>query len=376
VVKEAYLYRRLEDGRVECTACARYCKIPPNLWGFCGVRWNVGGRLYLAVYGLISAIAVDPIEKKPLVHFYPGSMVLSVSTYGCNWACQFCLNFELSQRKNLAGFEVPPEMLVELALNYGAHGITYTYNEPTIFIEYAHDAGVIAKSKGLFNTFVSNGYLTPEAVDYLKDFLDAITVDLKGNADVKFLRRYSMVPDSEPIFQAVEELKRRGVHVEITDLVVPRVGDDLNMARKTVRRIIDLLGPDVPIHFLRFHPDYKMLDLPSTPVETLEKHAKVAKEEGARYVYIGNVPGHPLESTYCPECGSVVIKRRGFDILSVNLTDDNRCRQCGARIPIRGKVMPTWRISFRFEYVPIQAMTRFVKINEEDLRRGALPSRR
>jgi pyruvate formate lyase activating enzyme len=361
---QAALSRQMPDGRVECLACARRCKLREGQTGFCGVRTVRNGALQLDVYGLISAIAVDPIEKKPLTHFYPGAMVLSISTFGCSWACQYCQNYELSQRRRAEGYEVTPELLVKIAESYGAHGITYTYNEPAIFIEFARDVGVLARSRGLFNTFVTNGYMTPEAVKYASEFLDAATVDFKGNGDRKFLRRYALVADAEPIFEALAEMKRHGIWVEITDLVVPRVGDDLEAARRLVRRVIDILGPDVPIHFLRFHPDYNMLDLPPTPVETLERHAKVAREEGARFVYVGNVPGHPLEHTYCPECGRVVIKRRGFHILEINLAErggGHRCKFCGAEIPIRGRVMPTWRGDVRFAYVPIDLFARWVR---------------
>jgi len=357
------LSRLLPDGRVECLACARRCKLRDGQTGFCGVRSVRGGVLRLDVYGLISAIAVDPIEKKPLTHFYPGSLVLSFSTFGCNWACQYCQNFELSQRRRAEGFEVTPDLLVKIAESYGAHGITYTYNEPTIFAEFAHDVGVLARSKGLFNTFVTNGYMTPESVDYLSKFLDAATVDFKGNGDEKFLKKYVYIKDAEPIYETLAEMKKRNIWVEITDLVVPKVGDDLHQARVFVKRVIDILGPDVPIHFLRFHPDYKMLDIPSTPVETLERHVEVAKKEGARFVYIGNVPGHRYEHTYCPECGRVVIKRRGFSILEINLIEkggEYRCKFCNAAIPIKGKIMPTWRDEFRFVYVPIQTFTKWV----------------
>jgi len=363
-VKEAVLYKPLADGRVVCTACARYCKIPKGYWGFCGVRANVGGKLYLSVYGLISAIAVDPIEKKPLTHFYPGAMVLSLSTFGCNWACQYCQNFDLSQRRRVEGFEVAPEKVVELAEAYGAHGITYTYNEPTIFMEYAHDIGVIARRRGLFNTFVTNGFMTPEAVEYASEFLDAATVDFKGNGNRRFLARFSMVPDVEPIYQTLEEMRRRGIWIEITDLVVPKYGDSLDDARNMVRRIVDVLGPEVPIHFLRFHPDYKMSDVPPTPVEVLERHVELAKSEGVKYAYVGNVPGHKYEHTYCPECGRPVIKRRGFDIVEVNLVErggEYRCKFCGAKINIMGRVLPTWRLESRFAYVPIDVMTRYVR---------------
>jgi pyruvate formate lyase activating enzyme len=361
---EAVLSRSLPDGGFECVACARRCKLREGQTGFCGVRSVRGGKLWLDVYGLISAIAVDPIEKKPLTHFYPGAIVLSFSTFGCNWACQYCQNFEISQRRRAEGFEAAPELLVKLAESYGAHGITYTYNEPTIFMEFAHDVGVLARQRGLFNTFVTNGFMTPEAVKYAGEFLDAATVDFKGNADEKFLRKYVFVPDAEPIFETLAEMRRRGIWVEVTDLVVPEVGDDLEKARWLVRRVIDILGPDVPIHFLRFHPDYNLQHLPPTPVETLERHVEVAKEEGARFAYVGNVPGHRYEHTYCPECGRVVIRRRGFSILEINLVEqvgEYRCKFCGVKIPIRGSIMPTWKDEFRFVYVPIQTFARWVR---------------
>ena len=249
----------------------------------------------------------------------------------------FCQNVDLAQRRKIEGMEISPEEVVELAIKYKSDGLAFTYNEPSIFAEFAFDAGTLAHKNGLFNVFVSNGYMTDEAVDYVSKFLDGITVDFKGNANKEFLRRYAAVPDPEPIFQTLVELKKKGVHIEITDLVVPKIGDSLEDAKKLVRWVVENLGPDVPIHFLRFHPDYKLLWLPETPVKTLEEHYKVAKNEGAEFVYLGNVPGHPYEHTYCPKCGKPVIKRYGFDILEYNLDEENRCKFCGYKLPIVGK---------------------------------------
>lgn len=366
-LKEAILYNKLNGGVAECTACARRCKLRDGQYGLCGVRWNFEGKLYLAVYGLLAVAHIDPIEKKPLMHFHPGSMVLSLATYGCNWLCQYCQNFDLSQRRRVEGFELSPKDVVKLAKAYGVHGITYTYNEPIIFMEYAHDIGVIAKREGLFNTFVTNGYFTPEAIDYVKDFLDAATVDVKGNADPKFLRKYAAVPDPEPIFQALIELKRKGIFVEITDLVVPKVGDDLKQARKLAKWIVENLGPETPIHFLRFHPDYKMLHLPWTPIEVLEKHIEIAKSEGLEYVYIGNVPGHPYEHTYCPGCGRIVVERYGFDILSWKLDSQNRCKECGTKINIVGGLNPAYKSS-RFIPIPIELYAAYKSLPINKLR--------
>lgn len=366
-MREALLYKKLNGSVVECTACPRRCKLKDGQFGFCGIRWNFYGRLWLTVYGKLIAIAVDPIEKKPLMHYNPGSMVLSIATTGCNWMCMYCQNFDISQRRRVEGWELNPEDIVKLAHELGAHGITYTYNEPTIFIEFARDTGILAHKHGLFNTFVTNGYMTDESIDLASKFLDAATVDFKGNANPDFLKKFSGVPNPEEVFHTISELKRKGVFIEITDLVVPKIGDDLNYARKLVKWIVENLGPETPVHFLRFHPDYKLTYLPWTPVETLEKHVKIAKEEGLHYVYIGNVPGHPYENTYCPNCGRLVIKRYGFDIIEWYLDNQNRCKYCGFKINIAGHLHKEYKIN-RFVYVPIDAIAKYVSLEPQYLR--------
>ncbi len=337
MIKEAILYNPLEGGRVKCTACARYCNIPEGKIGLCGIRQNIGGKLQLLVYGKVITGHVDPIEKKPVVHYMPGSKIFSIATTGCNWLCHYCQNFDISQRRKVEGTDMMPPDIAQLAASYGCQGLAYTYNQPTIFIEFARDVGLEAHKNGLVNIFVSNGYDTPETVGMMGEFLDCVTVDFKGNAETGFLRKYVGIPDAQPIFQTIQETRdRTKIHIEITDLVIPEVGDNLQEARKLSRWLYDNLGPDVPIHFLRFHPDYKMLNLPNTPVKTLEEHCKVAREEGLRYVYVGNVPGHPWEHTYCPECKNVAVKRYGFDIVEWNLDEDNRCGKCGYQLPIVG----------------------------------------
>ncbi|EHP68699.1 pyruvate-formate lyase-activating enzyme [Metallosphaera yellowstonensis MK1] len=340
--KEAVLYS-VQGSRIRCDACARRCLVGEGQTGFCGVRSVRNGKLYLDVYGKIAAAHIDPIEKKPLVHFYPGSRVFSFSTFGCNWMCMYCQNFDISQRRRAEGAEVSPEEVVEMARAYEVDGITYTYNEPAIFAEFAHDTGVIAKRYNLFNTMVTNGYWTQELVDYAKSFLDAVTVDFKGNGEPRFMRRYTGASGPEPIFETIEGLIKRGVHVEITDLVIPSIGDDLGWAEVFLKKLYDVVGPEVPIHFLRFHPDYKLNNLPWTPVETLEKHHALAKKIGFKYAYIGNVPGHPLENTYCPACGNVIVEREGFRILDWKLTEDMRCRFCGYKLPIKGRLSKNFR---------------------------------
>ena len=251
--------------------------------------------------------------------------------------CHYCQNSDISQRRKIEGLDATPETIVEMTKRYRCEGLAYTYNEPSIFIEFAHDIGVQARKAGLINIFVSNGYDTPETVGLMKDFLDCITVDFKGSGETSFVRKYIGIANADPIFQTLLEIRdKTKVHIEITDLIVPEIGDDLGAAKKLSSWIYDNLGPDTPIHFLRFHPDYKLMHLPSTPVETLEKHHAVAKEAGLNYVYLGNVPGHPLEHTYCSGCGKVVVERFGFDIGGWYLDDQNRCVYCGNEIPIVG----------------------------------------
>ncbi len=251
--------------------------------------------------------------------------------------CSYCQNFDISQRRKVEGTDMMPSDVASLANGYGCQGLAYTYNQPTIFMEFARDVGVEARRNGLINIFVSNGYDTPETVGMMNDFLDCITIDFKGNAETDFVRKYIGIANAEPIFQTILEIKNRTkVHMEFTDLVIPEVGDKLEDARKLSRWLYDNLGPDYPIHFLRFHPDYKMMHLPTTPVKTLEEHCRVAREEGLRYVYVGNVPGHPWEHTYCPECNSVAVKRCGFDITGWNLDENNHCGTCGYQLPIVG----------------------------------------
>ena len=344
--KEAELFKGLPNGRIKCTACARLCEIPEGKIGLCGIRGVNQGKLWLYTYGRVIAGHVDPIEKKPVTHYMPGSAIYSIATTGCNWLCKYCQNYDISQRRKIEGKEMTPEQVVETATNCGAEGIAYTYNEPSIFIEFAKDCGIAAHKKGIFNIFVSNGYDTPESVKLMNQFLDCITVDFKGSGKKEFVRRYIGIPDPDPIFQTIKEIKSKTrIHIEITDLIVPQVGDDLDSARKLSKFVFDELGPDTPIHFLRFHPDYKMMEFDSTPVSILERHYEIAKEEGLRYVYLGNVPGHKYEHTYCPGCNAIAVARYGFSVTSWGLDSKNRCNSCGFAIPIVGHrkgIKPNW----------------------------------
>lgn len=336
-MKEAELFETLADGRVKCTACARNCRLSEDQTGFCGIRQNISGKLQLLSYGKLFTGHIDPIEKKPVSHYHPGTKIFSVSTSGCSWSCRYCQNYDISQRRKVEGLEISPQDVPRLASEQGCQGIAYTYNEPTIFIEFAKDIGLEAHKRGLFNIFVSNGYSTPESVGMMARFLDCITVDFKGSGEKEFVRKYISIPDAGPIFASLLEIKKKTrIHVEITDLVVPGVGDNLDAARKLSRWVVENLGPMTPLHFLRFHPDYKMMEFPHTPIKTLEAHHKIAKEEGLEYAYLGNVPGHELENTYCHGCKKKVVGRYGFEITEWNLDERNKCVYCGTQIPIEG----------------------------------------
>ena len=316
--KEAELYYKLPNGRIKCTACARFCEIPDGKIGLCGIRGVVENKLRLFVYGRVIAGHIDPIEKKPVTHYKPGTAIFSIATTGCNWLCKYCQNHDISQRRKIEGIQMTPEQVVDTAVSYGAQGIAYTYNEPSIFIEFAKDCGVEAHRKGIFNIFVSNGYDTPESVSLMSKFLDCITVDFKGSGKQEFVRQYIGIPNSEPIFQTLKEIRdKSSIHTEITDLIVPKVGDDLESARKLCKFVYNELGPDTPIHFLRFHPDYKMMEFDDTP-------------------------------TYCPECKNVAIERYGFSIGSWNLDDSNCCKNCSYPIPIIGKLTKIRKNRFAF----------------------------
>lgn len=340
IVHRAILYQREKDGKVQCNLCARRCHISEGATGFCLVRKNDGGILYSLNYGKAVSACVDPIGKKPLSHFNPGARVLSIAAAGCNFRCQFCDNWMISQETEVPGKDFSPEDVVKAAKERNCQGISYTYTEPTIYVEYALDIAKLAQKAGLFNTFVTNGYMTPEAVKTISPFLDAVTVDFKAGGDPAFYRRFSAVPKSQAIYEALKEFKLHGVHIELTNLVIPKIGDDLHRIEEMATWVNNYLGSDTPFHLLRFHPDYKMTTTPSTPVETLEQAYLTSKNAGLNYVYIGNFPGHPAENTYCPICDEAVIKRYSFEVTQWNLTKNMECPVCGHKIPIKGKYHP------------------------------------
>ena len=338
---EAMLFERLENQKVKCNLCGRRCLINSGDVGFCQVRKNDEGTLRSLVYGKAISACIDPIGKKPLSHFHPGSLVLSIATIGCNFRCRFCDNWTISQEKTPSGRELLPSEVVKTAKDNGCQGISYTYTEPTIFFEYAYETAKLARKLGFFNTFVTNGYMTPEAVRTIAPYLDAATVDFKGGGDPDFYRQFSQVPSVEPIFESLKEMRRSDIHTEITNLVVPKEGESIQRIRELATWIKEALGKATPFHLLRFHPDYELTTIPSTPIKTMEEAYKAAKESGLEYVYLGNVPGHPYENTYCPNCKELLIKRFSFEIAKWNLTKDTRCPKCSHSIPIIGELHTT-----------------------------------
>ena len=335
MIREALFWKKL-NGEVQCQLCPRSCKIAEGRRGFCGARENRGGKLFTLVYGSLVSMAADPIEKKPLYHFWPGSLVFSVATPGCTFSCRHCQNWEISQRKmgELSTEEVSPEELVKLTKEYQCSGIAHTYSEPVIWIEYAIDVGKLAKANGLYNVYVTNGYISLDALRELAPWLDAANVDVKAFSD-DFYRRICGVPGLQPVLDACEWMYKHRIHLEITYLIIPKENDDSNEIRRFCRWVAEKLSPEVPVHFSRFYPQYRMLEKPPTPIETLERAYRIAKEENLCYVYLGNVPGHPYDNTYCPGCGEVLISRYGYTILEFNVVE-GRCPKCGRAIPLVG----------------------------------------
>ena len=334
-VKEALLYEKLKDKKVRCNTCNRRCVIAQNKLGFCKTRENRNGRLYTLEYGLISSISVNPIEKKPLFHFWPGSDCLTIGSWSCTFTCNWCQNFDISKvapdyNKSIV---LSPKELVDKTIENLCQGTSMSFSEPTTFLEFSIDVFKLAKKEGLYNTFISNGYFTLEALKLLlKSGCDAFNIDIKG--DEKTVKKYCKA-DVEFVWQNTVEARKKGAWVELTTLVIPGVNDKEECLRGIARRIHDDAGNDTPWHISRYYPQYKFTN-PPTPVETLEKAFKIGKEEELKFIYVGNVPGHK-ENTYCPSCKKLLIERFGFDVLSFNLTKDKKCPKCGEKIPIIGK---------------------------------------
>jgi len=334
---EAMLWKKERNG-VRCFLCARNCFISKGKRGFCLVRVNEDNVLYTLNYGKLIAVNVDPVEKKPLFHFYPGSKTLSIAAAGCNFRCQFCDNWQISQTVNpeandVEGENYTPESIVELAEKHDCKMISYTYTEPTVFFEFAYKTAKLAHRSNMLNTFVTNGYMSDEAVKKISKYLDAVTIDIKASADPEFYKKFMSVPNVMPIFDSLKRLKKQRIFMEITNLIVPQIGDSAERCRKLAERVNTDFGTDIPFHVLQFFPNYQLKELPPTPVETLERCAQEARLAGLRYVYVGNVPGHAEANTYCYNCRTLLIERDGMSIRSINLVN-GRCPQCGQKINV------------------------------------------
>lgn len=329
---EAMLWHK-EGKKIRCELCARRCLIPEGKEGFCKVRVNKKGTLHTLNYGKIISMDVDPVEKKPLYHFYPGSPTLSISSVGCNFKCQFCLNWEISQVDKITGKTYTPDDIVKIANDKGIKIIAYTYTEPTIFFEFAYRVSRLAKRYNIKNVFVTNGYMTSDAIKKIGKYLDAVTVDLKASGNSEFYKKYMAVPDVSPIFESIKNFRKHRVFIEISNLIIPKIGDNTEDNHKLAEWIIDNLDSSVPYHLLAFSPCYKMVDLPPTSLNILEKFAKDAKNIGLRYPYVGNIWGTKFENTYCYNCGQLVIERTGMFVNNINL-EKNRCPNCGFKINV------------------------------------------
>ncbi len=335
MLKEAMLYEKLEGGRVHCFLCAHECKISESKLGVCGVRQNLDGTLYTTVYGDVIAANVDPIEKKPLYHFLPGSRSFSIATFGCNFKCSFCQNWQISQVRpgEVADQQVEreevtlsPEEVVEKAGRYGCASVSYTYTEPTIFFEYAYDTARLAREQGLANVFVTNGYMTKQALEAIAPYLNAANVDLKSFRDDYY--KTTCKARLQPVLDSIEYIKKLGIWLEVTTLVVPGENDS-DEELDQIASFISGVDTEIPWHISRFRPDYEMMDHEATPIERLHKARDIGRRNGLSYVYLGNVMENA--DTYCPRCGEPVLERTGRATTRNNI-QNGACASCGTLI--------------------------------------------
>jgi pyruvate formate lyase activating enzyme len=333
-MKEAMLYSKEADNRVACRLCRHLCRIADGDTGICNVRLNKGGTLYSIFYGQPVTMSVDPIEKKPLFHFYPGTAAYSIATMGCNFQCPFCQNWQISQygresSERAAGPEVAPEQIVAEAKATKCKSISYTYTEPTIFFEYAYDTAKLAKAEGLYNNFVTNGYMTREAIDIIHPYLDAANIDLKSFRKETY-RKY-MKGQLDGVLDSIKYMKQLGIWIELTTLVVTGMNDSEDELRDIANFIVET-GRDIPWHISAFFPTYNYTDEPSTNMEILNRAYEIGKEAGLRYVYLGNVRGGETECTSCYKCDKLLIIRRGYHVRDNFIAEGSKCPECGASI--------------------------------------------
>jgi pyruvate formate lyase activating enzyme len=322
----------LQGGEIQCELCPKQCRLPKGKRGFCRVRENRDGKCYSLVYGNPCAFHPDPMERNPFFHVLPGTRSLSLATAGCNFGCKFCQTWEISQAspEDVYSYDIPPELVVKRAKQMRARSISYTYVEPVIFYEYMVEVGACAKKEGLLSLIHSNGFINPAPLRNLCKVLDAANIDLKGFTD-EFYRELCD-GDLDPVLESLRTLKQQKIHLEITNLIIPTKNDEMSLVREMCLWIKKELGADTPIHFSRFYPLYKLKNLPPTSVSTLEEARKVALSSGLEYVYVGNVPGHEGQNTFCPECKKMIIQRIGYMIRQVHL-QSGKCEYCGRPIP-------------------------------------------
>lgn len=337
-MKECILYDKLPNDKVKCNICQVRCVIREGTRGACYTRINKGGALYTLIYGLTSSVCVDPIEKKPLFHFYPGTQILSMGTRGCNFKCPGCQNWEISHDspdelgRNME--KMSPLESIDATKQYGCQGIGWTYNDPSIWIEHTLEAAQYAKKEGLYTVYMTNGYSTPEALDEIGPYLTAYRVDIKAFSKESY-RKISGLARFEEILDVTKRAKFKwNMHVEMVTNVTPTINDDEGLLRSIARWIKSDLGEFTPWHVTRFYPYLDLSHIPPTPVKTLERAYDIGREEGLKYVYIGNLPGHPYEDTYCHNCGESVIRRRGFAVANATLVS-GKCPHCSTQIPGR-----------------------------------------
>jgi pyruvate formate lyase activating enzyme len=332
--KEAMFYKKVNEGDVQCLLCPRECVISDGKRGFCRNRENRKGKLYTIVYGKPSVVDIGPIEKAPLYHFVPGHFRLCLTCSSCNLRCKHCQNWHLSQKgfEELNHYSYSPSEIVQQAKNKELHSISFTYTEPTVYYEYLYDISVIAKEAGMKTSIVSNGYINREPLLRLLKVLDAVKIDLKGFSEKYYKEVCSAT--LKPVLDSLITVKRENVWLEIVNLVIPTVNDDWEMIDGMCRWIKENLGLDTPLHFTKFSPNYKLTHLPPTPISILESAYEIAKQNGLKYVYIGNVPGHIYNSTFCPSCNQRLIHRTHFDVLETNISS-GKCKFCN--YPIQGK---------------------------------------
>ncbi len=330
-LQEAMFYEQREENAVQCRLCFRNCLIPEGERGFCRARENREGELKSLVYGRPAAVHIDPVEKEPQHHMLPGSNILCIGTAGCNFACRHCHNWQLSQRTidEMPVYELPPEEVVNRAKEANVPTISFTYNDPIVSYEYLYDVARLAREEGIKILWHSNVAINPEPLRKMLEHTDSITVDLKGFSEEAYENSDARL---EPVLQSLEIIAEHDVWLEVVNLVIPTINDSPEEIREMCEWIKENLGPDVPLHFSRFTPAYRLTDLPPTPVETLEEAVEIAEDVGLHYVTIGNVPGHRKNSTFCPKCGERLIHRVHFSVLSNNI-HDGHCSNCNHEIP-------------------------------------------